>query len=240
MRMKRAMFGAALILAALASACVEPDNSYLMELNRNGKWVEAERLGERMLAKGSAEGAASGGSSQGEQGGQAKGDSLSPEARGRACETMFHVAYAKARLGKRDEAAALVGSLDGLRLSGPIDPKLLWLDAESARLKAELGLLSEAQRTLVAAMEANAKGDHAEARGLCLKALAIGGDDALGATANLVAAACSIRLGDAKAAEGFLAAYERLRPSLPPGHRALVDEAAVRQALADLAQPASR
>ena len=33
-------------ITAELGGCVVPDNAYLMELNRNGKWREAERIGQ--------------------------------------------------------------------------------------------------------------------------------------------------------------------------------------------------
>lgn len=213
--MERGRRAAAPALAALAAAalagCVAPDNAYLMELNRHGRWKEAERIGLDMLAR---------------------RDRFSHS---QTCETYFNVIYAETRQGKRDEARRLTGEYDRFSALEAIDPRLLWLGREMARLKGELGLLGEAQGVLVSAMEANGRGDYLQARGLCEAVLAMEGANRVQeATAHFVAAVCSIRLKEASAAEGHLKAFDELKAALPPGHQALAEEAYARQGLAEL------
>jgi len=218
MNARRIGIGMALVVAALAltavslmTGCLVPDNAYLMESNRRGNWREAEKVGSAMLSN-------------------RRGASAS-----QVLETYFHVVYAKTRLGKVDEARKLVPEYDALAEGQAIEPGYLWLGREMAKLKAELGLLTDAQRTLVSAMERNGEGNYARALALCEEVLADpGAKEAQAATARFVAAVCSIRLGDAKAAEAHLEAFDRLKSALPPGHQALVEERYAREGLAKL------
>lgn len=199
------------VLALALSGCFSPDNAYLMELNRNGKWRQAERVGQGML------------------------EHRATFTFSQTCETFFHVAYAETRLGKADEAKATMKEYDDFRSGGSLEPRLLWLGRETARLKGELGLLSDAQESLVAAMEAKAKGDYAAALDLCEETLSKkDATQVQAATANLVAAASLIQLKDAKSAESYLVAFDSLKASLPPDHQALAEENFVRQGLAEL------
>jgi hypothetical protein len=198
-------------VAAMLGGCLVPDNAYLMQLNRNGKWREAARVGQEMLAH--------------------RGTFTDSE----ICESYFHVIYARTRMGNTDEAVELAAEYDGFRAGVVLDPEFLWLGREMARLKVELGLLGDAQKTLVSAMEENGKGNYAPARDLCDAVLAM--NDANGiqkATAHFVAAVCSIRLKDVEASEAHLAAFDALKSSLPPDHQALAEEPFVRQGLREL------
>jgi hypothetical protein len=198
-------------VAALLGGCLVPDNAYLMDLNRNGKWREAERVGLQMLAHGNT------------------------FTHSQLCETYFHVVYAQTRMEKKREAIALMREYDGFRIREPLDPRLLWLGREMARLKDELGMLDEVQRTLVAAMEENGRGNYARARELCDNLLAReDANDVQRATAHFVAAVCSLRLEDGVQAEAHLAAFDTLKSALPPDHQALADEPHARQGLREL------
>jgi hypothetical protein len=201
----------AAVIASVSCGVIAPDNARLMELNRNGKWKEAERIGLDMLRH---------------------QDNFSHS---QSCETFFQVAYAKTRQGKKSEAVDLMKEYDAFSAKERIDPKLLWLGRETAKLKEELGMLDETQRALVAAMEENGRGNFAKARELCEGLLsAKEANDIQRATAHFVAAVCSIRLKDASGAEAHLAAFEALKSALPPGHQALVEEAAALQGLDEL------
>ncbi len=199
------------VVVAILGGCLVPDNAYLMQLNRNGKWKEAARVGEDMLAH------------------------RSTFTYSQICETYFHVIYAKTRMGNRKEAATLMKEYDAFRIGGEIDPELLWLGREMARVKAELGLLDEVQTALVSAMEENAKGNFERARELCDEVLASeDANEMQQATANFVAAVCSIRLKDGEQAEAYLAAFDGLKSSLPSDHQALAEEEFARQGLREL------
>jgi hypothetical protein len=205
----------ALIIAAAAamSGCIAPNNAYLMELNRSGKWKEAESVGRDMLAH------------------------RRTFTHGQLSETFYHVAYAQARMGKEDEAARTLRDYRGFSASGSLDPEHRWLDREIARLERELGLLDEIKATLVEAMEENGKGDYTRARELCEKSLAMEGlSEVQRATARFVAAAASIRLKDAEAAESHLSAFRALKPALPPESELLRDEAFAVRDLRELAE----
>jgi hypothetical protein len=78
-------------VAAVLGGCIVPDNAYLMQLNRNGKWREAARVGQEMLAH--------------------RGTFSDSE----ICETYFPVIYAQTRMGSTDEAAGLAATYDEFR-----------------------------------------------------------------------------------------------------------------------------
>jgi hypothetical protein len=215
--MKERKWPRALALALLASiaaatgGCVAPNNAYLMELNRNGKWKEAERVGRDMLA-------------------HRRTFTFSQVA-----ETYYDVAYAETRMGKKDEAALAMSEYDEFLAGGKVDPEHLWLDREVIMLKYELGLLNEIQTTIVDAMEENRKGDNSRARELCGRALAMKGlTDLQLATAHFVAAVCSIRLKDAPSAQAHMAAFRALKPSLSPDNQMLREEPTALRDLRDL------
>jgi len=198
-------------VAATSSGCLVPDNAYLMELNRSGKWRTAEKVALDMLAH--------------------RGNFTHSQLR----ETYYHVIYARTRLGDQAEAAALAAEYDAFAAAGRLEPELLWLDREMAKLKDELGLLGPAAHTLVAAMTENGLGNYQSARELAAAVLAMAdATEAQKATADFVAAICSIRLEDADAAAAHLAAFDALKGALPPGHQALAEEGLARQGLAEL------
>jgi hypothetical protein len=202
---------------ALLGGCLVPDNAYLMQLNRTGKWKEAARVGQEMLAH------------------------RSTFTHSEICETYFHVIYAETRMKNSDEAVTLMKEYDSFRVAEAIDPKLLWLGREMARLKVELGMLDDVQRTLVSAMEENGKGDYTLARDLCDAVLAMrAANEIQKATAHFVAAVCSIRLKDVDAADSHLTAFDALKSSLPADHQALAEEAFARQGLLELKESPSR
>jgi hypothetical protein len=214
---KSAATAVASAVLAVLSGCIVPNNVYLMDLNRNGKWREAERVGQDMLAH---------------------GDKFT---RSQICETYFHVIYAQTRMGKKDEAVRLMSEYDVLRAQGAIDPELLWLGREMAKLKDELGLLDGVQRALVSAMEENEKGNYIHARELCGSVLAMkSANDVQRATAHFVSAVCAIRLKDAEEAEIHLAAFDTLKSALPPGHQALIEEPYARRGLGELKRSDTR
>jgi hypothetical protein len=200
-------------VVATLGGCVAPNNAYLMELNRNGKWREAERIGQDMLVH--------------------RGTFTHSQ----VCETYFNVIYAKTRTGKKDEAVKFMADYDAFSARERIDPELLWLGREMTRLKNELGLLGEVQHALVSAMEENRKGNYARARELCDAALAMSDiNEVQKATAHFVAAVCSIKLKDVKGAESHFSGFDAHKPALPPDHQALSEEAAARQGLRELRQ----
>jgi hypothetical protein len=219
--MERARKPAALVLLAVVSVvvamlggCIVPSNAYLMELNRKGKWREAERVGQGML------------------------EHRSTFTHSQICETYFNVIYAQTRMGKKDEAAQLMKQYDAFSAGDTVDPSLLWLGPEMTMLKDELGLLDEAPHTLLTAMEENGKGNYARARELCDAVLAMNGaSDVQKATAHFVAAVCSIRLKDVGNAEAHLKAFDALKSALPPDHQSLLEEPAVRRGLLELKKP---
>jgi hypothetical protein len=195
----------------LLSRCITPNNGYLMELNRRGKWKEAERIGLDMLGN--------------------RGTFAHSE----IYETSFHVIYAQTRMGKKADTAILKAEYGESSQKESIDPELLWLGREMARLKRELGLLDPVQYALVSAMEENGAGKHAAARDLCDSVL---GMDAANATqravAAFVAASCSIRLKEARKAEEYLTTFNSLKGVLPAGHQCLAEEPYVRSGLREL------
>ena len=103
-----------LALAALAAGCLFPDNSYLMELNRKGKWRQAENVGYEML----------------ENRGSFKKGELS--------ETYFHIVYALARQEKNADARVLMKELDQYRRDKAPVGEPVWLERELNKLRAEL------------------------------------------------------------------------------------------------------
>jgi hypothetical protein len=204
-----------MVMAAAAAAvlcgCVAPTPGYLMELNRNGRWREAECIGQDMLAH------------------------RGTFTRDQVAETYFNIIYAKVRMGRKEDAVRLMSEYDAWSAKGQTGPELAWLGREMAKLKDELGLLSAAQRTLLDAMEENGKGNWQRALQLCGEVLAM--DEAGGAqkaNAHFVAAVCSIRLKDAKSAEAHLAGFDSLKAALPPGSQAIAEERFVRQGLEEL------
>jgi hypothetical protein len=198
-------------VAAVLGGCIVPDNAYLMQLNRNGKWKEAARVGEDML------------------------EHRSTFTHSQLCETYFHVIYAHTRMGNKKAAVNLVTEYDTFRVREEIDPELLWLGREVARLKAELGLLDAVQAALVSTMEENGKGNFERARELCDAVLAReDANEIQKATAQFVAAVCSIRLKDVEQAETHLAAFDKLKSSLPLDHQARAEEALAYQGLSEL------
>jgi hypothetical protein len=200
----------AVVFAVFVAACLVPDAYYLTELNRNGKWPEADRLGRDMLAH------------------------RGTFSRAQIGEIYFNVIYANVRLDRKPEAVRLAADYDAFAAASD-EPAAPWLGRELAKLKAELGLLSEAQLGLVQAMEANAAGDFRRARELAESVLAAPAAEPVQlAAAHFVAAAASVRLVDAAAAAAHLAAYDGLKSALPPGHPARADEPYLRQGLADL------
>jgi hypothetical protein len=209
---KRILMAAlALAFQAAFSGCIAPSNASLMEMNRHGKWKRAESAGMAMI---------------GSPGTLNEGGIL---------ETYFHVIYAKTRLGKKQDAAKLVSRYDEIAAERPLPPELRWLSREMAKLRDELGLLTPAQKALVAAMEENEKKNYAAAIILCDSVLAdSSAEDIQRAQAQFVAAACEIRLGNAEAAEKRLAAFDALKSALPRGHQALEEEPFLRQGLAEL------
>jgi hypothetical protein len=217
--MKKSMLAVLAALAAIGltgiTTCLVPDNAYLMNLNRNGKWREAERTGLAMIAG---------------------RNPLTPNlALGRFHETYLHVIYAETRLGKADEAAALLEKYEGLAADDPLPLDLLWVPRELTKLKDELGLLSSAQKTIVRAMEENEKKNYPLAAELCAQAIRDpSAGDVQKATAHLIAAICFIRQGNAGEAEAQLAAYDGYRSALPAAHQALRDEAFARRGLDEL------
>jgi hypothetical protein len=199
------------VAAASLAGCVAPNNAYLMELNRSGKWKEAERVGQDMLV-------------------HRRTFTFS-----QIGETYYHVAYAETRQGKKDEAVQTIRQYEDFSAGGTLDSEHLWLDGEVIMLKYELGLLNEIQATIVDAMEENRKGDYSRARELCGKALAMKGlTDLQLATAHFVAAVCSIRLKDAPSARTHMAAFRALKPSLRADNQMLREEAYVAKDLLDL------
>jgi hypothetical protein len=201
----------AALAAVMLAACIAPTNAQLMEMNRNGKWREAERIGAAMLRN---RGALSGGEIH---------------------ETYFQVVYAKTRQGKKGEAIALMRQYDEMAAETELPPALLWVPREMTKLKGELGILGSAQKALVDAMEENGKKNYASAIGLCDKVLADpSAGDAQRATAQLVAAICLIRLGKAEEADARLTAFDALKGALPPGSQAFQDETYARSGLAEL------
>jgi hypothetical protein len=206
-----AIAGMALALSVAMVSCLAPSNASLMEMNRHGKWKLAESTGMAMI------------------------ESPGTLNEGGILETYFHVIYAKTRLGKKQEAAKMVSRYDGIAAERPLPPELRWLPREMAKLRDELGLLTRAQKTLIAAMEENEKKDYAAAISLCDRVLSDpSAADLQRAQAQFVAAVCEIRLGNAEAAEKRLSAFDALKPALPRGHQALEEEPFARQGLADL------
>ncbi|MBN1649071.1 MAG: hypothetical protein JW874_13630 [Spirochaetales bacterium] len=200
-----------LLVLLCAGGCAVPNNAYLMELNRNGKWNVAEKVGLGMLKN--------------------KHTFSHSQIR----ETFFQVIYAKTRMGKKDEAVALMKEYVLFSAGGETDPEYWWLDRETIMLKKELGMLDEIQKVLVRAMEENGNRNYEYARELCMDALEMPGiHNSQKAVACFVASVCSVRLGDVEAAEGHLASYRKYRSALHPGHQVLSEEKYLEQGLAEL------
>ena len=190
-----------LVIAFLLAGCLIPDNGYLMELNRTGKWAEAEKVGLEMLRN---------------------GDRFTHSQR---CETYFHVIYAKTRMGKKEEAIDMMDKFDSYKMKGIIDSELLWLSRETEILRNELGIADEIQRTILTAMEKNGQGEYTAARELCVEALSMSGiNDVQKAAAGFVASVCSVRLKELEEAEKYYAVFLTSRDSLPEGHQIFREE----------------
>lgn len=195
------------LIVALA-ACAAPSGAELMEMNRSGKWKQAESTGMAMIR--------------------------APGAMNREYihAIYFNVIYAKARLGKKHEAMALISSYEEMALKTDLATEDLWVPLELAKLKDELGLLSDPRSALIAAMEENGRKHYPAAAYLCDRVLAnSSSNDVQKATAQFVAAACAIRLRDAAEAEKRLAAFDALKAALPAGHEALRAEEEARKDL---------
>lgn len=198
----------------LLSACVAPDARYLMELNRSGKWKEAERIGLDMLSH------------------------RLTFSDAELCEITYSAAYAATRLHETKTALRLLQDFDELRARTDPGAERPWLDREVASLKSELGLLGKAQSLLLEALQANAKGDYRGAARLCEEALASPeAGPAQRAVAHFLMSITALRQGDLAKATQELAAYEADRGALPPGHQALREEATLRADLAKAAKP---
>jgi hypothetical protein len=138
-------------------------------------------------------------------------------------------------MGKKNEAVQWMTEYDAFSVKENMDPKILWLGREMAKLKDELGLLDEAAHTLISAMEENGRGNFSRARELCDAVLAMkGANEVQKATAHFVAAVCSIRLKDVEEAETHLSAFNTLKSALPPDHQVLSEESSARQGLLEL------
>ncbi len=125
-------------LAALAVGCLFPDNSYLMELNRKGKWRQAENVGYEML----------------ENRRNFKEEELS--------ETYFQVIYAMARQENFTHARELMREMDRFRAEQAPEGEPVWLERELKKLRAELeeDVLYTPEREV---QELNRSGNWAEA-----------------------------------------------------------------------------
>ncbi|MBI9103716.1 MAG: hypothetical protein JEY99_14975 [Spirochaetales bacterium] len=208
-RLFTAIIGTALLI--MATGCIVPDNTYLMELNRTGKWQEAEKVGMKML------------------------ENRNTFTHSQTCETYFHIIYAQTRMERESDAVRLLNSYETFRDQKQLDPDLRWLDGEMANLKKELGLLNEIQLSLLSAMDENGKGNYTKARDICDKVLTMDAvNDIQRATAHFVAAVCSIRLEEYVKAELYFGHFESLKSALPPGHRILEEISYVREGLSEL------
>lgn len=200
-----------IIVLMMLSGCLVPTNEHLMELNRNGKWGEAEKLGQSML------------------------DHRDTFTHAEVCETYFHVIYAKTRLGKNKEAIKMMGSYDKESQKKPLPMPVYWLHREIAKLKEELGVLTPLQKTLIKAMEENGAGNYQQAIELCGEVLASSEDAEIPKTvAHLITAICYIKLKNVEKAEVHMEMFEKMKAILPPGHVALQDAEHARDGLADL------
>jgi tetratricopeptide (TPR) repeat protein len=205
--------GALLALPLLLSlaGCLVPDNAYLMELNRNGKWREAERVGLAML------------------------DNRDKFTHSQTLETYFHVIYAKTRQGKIKEAVSCMEQYDEFGKGQPLDGSVRWLTAEIFKLKEELGMLTPVQSILVRALEENGKKNYPRAIELCREALERSdAAEKQKAVAELVSAICYIRLEDLAQAEKHMAAFEKSKNALSADDQTLQEAAFARRGLAEL------
>jgi len=190
------MFISAVLSVVLLTGCLVPDNNYLMELNRSGKWMEVEKVGLSMLSN------------------------RKTFTHSQICETYFHVIYAQTRLGKEREARSLMEEYDSLIGQEVLDSEFLWLHREIASLKDELGLLDEIERTLLQSMEENGQGNFERAREMARQvASEMESSDQQKAVAHFIASVCSMRLRDIEAAEHHFVEYKALKEALPPGHQ---------------------
>ena len=105
-------FTAPALLMPGAAARQETALAKMMELNRNGDWVEAERLAREFLAAGGQKPVA------------------------QRCEALFNLAYSQTRLQRLAEASATLAAFDKDCKSLPAG--LGWLSAEIVRLRSEV------------------------------------------------------------------------------------------------------
>ena len=114
--MKRKTIRFLLILgfAALSAGCLFPDNSYLMELNRKGKWRQAEAVGLEML------------------------ENRRNFTEGELSETYFQVIYALTRQEKNADARELMRTLDRYRREKSREGEPVWLERELNKLRTDL------------------------------------------------------------------------------------------------------
>jgi hypothetical protein len=188
-----------------------PNNNYLMELNRNGKWREVDKIGQDILKK------------------------RRTFTDNEICETYFHVIYAKTRLSKKEDAIKLMNEFDNYSMNIVVEPELFWIYREISVLKNELGLLSEVQTILFSAMEKNKNADYIGAIELCnlaLKESTI--SNAEKANANFILTICYSKLSDLQNAEAYYSEYLLYKRYLAKNHPALSQEKYVIEGLAAL------
>ena len=176
----------------LLQACLFPDDDYLMELNRTGKWKQAESIGLDMLNK------------------------KQKFSHSDISATYFHVIYAKTRLGKKSEAVMLMNECDDWIHGKSLDSERLWLKRELFMLKDELGMLTPVQKKILEAMNANAAGEYESALALCSEILSLSErTDLQNAYVYFIATVCSLKLEHEEDALKYIEQYGKYRMSLP-------------------------
>jgi len=206
MNLKKTVF--LLLTLSVLLSCVVPDNNYLMELNRQGKWKQAASIGKDMLER---------------------RDKFTFS---ETAETYFHVAYALVRMKDISSARAYIKDFDNWRTKGQLDPELSWVDREVFLLKEETGQLDPIQNTLLEAMNANQSRDYEKAIDKALSVLDMSGvTEKQTAYAYFLASICSYRLGESNEALRYLDSYNLFRESLYPDDLLLLEEQNLYQAL---------
>ena len=176
----------------LLQACLFPDNAYLMELNRAGKWNQVESIGTDML------------------------NEKHRFTHSEICETYFHVIYARNRLGKKFEAAKLMNECDEVLDDKMLEPEYVWLKRELFMLKEELGILDGVQEKILEAMDANARGEYGIALDLCSEVLGMQErTDLQTACVYFISAVCSIRQSETEDAIKYMELYGEYRFAVP-------------------------
>jgi hypothetical protein len=180
------------VIGILLHSCIAPNNAYLMELNREGKWNQVTSIGKDMI------------------------QNRSKFTFSEISETYFHVSYAFIRLKDNVTATRFIEDYEKWRRGGSLEPEFLWLNREMFFLKKEIGLLDDVELLLSDAMTANGNQEYNKAIKLAKDSLELSGiTDQQSAYAYFLLSVCSYRLNEIEEAVNYLDFYSKFRMSLP-------------------------